>query len=131
MSIYDRMAATTKRLLRPASAGGFGQGVIQLVRYAEVVDAASNPWDAPEPPERDVTVLDAVSRGVSAGLVGSTVAPGVHVMTTDQEVLSAPWSGEYRPTDVLEIDGMPVTVLRVDNIPPVGTVCAIRFIVRG
>ena len=126
-SIYERMAAVSNKLLDPAR---FGQGTIELVRYTPGA-APANSWDPPNPPTRTVTTLKGAASGVSASLVGSTIAPGVQVETTDLQVIVAPWGGEYDPADVLEIDGDPVTILSFERIPAAGTVSVIRFIVRG
>jgi|TARA_R100000479_G_scaffold176487_1_gene131334 hypothetical protein len=126
-SIYERGRALSQRLLDPSR---FGQGTIELVRYTPGA-APANEWDPPNPPIPSRTVLKGAASGVSASLVGSTIANGVQVETTDLQVIVAPWGGEYETTDVLEIDGDPVTVLSYENIPAAGTVSVIRFIVRG
>lgn len=126
---YERMRATAKRLLAPTDEGGLGQGTIALVRY-EAAAAPATPWDPPAPPTRKVTPLDGVARGVSAQLVGTPVDNGGQVIATDLQVVVAPWGGEYGPADIIEIDGAPVTVLKVENIPAAGLVCAIRFLMR-
>jgi len=128
--IYTRMQATAKRLLAPTSEGGLGQGSIELVRYIDGPPPAS-PWDAPSPPEREITVLDGVARGVAKELVGAPVENGGQIVATDKQVTVAPWGGTYEPGNVLELDGAPVTVLKVEDVPAVGTVCVVRFVVRG
>lgn len=126
---YDEMTDVARQLLAPTSQGGLGQGSIQLVRYLSA-PAPANPWDPPAPPTRQITVLSGVARGVGKELVGTPVENGGQIVATDLQVIVAPWGGAYQPTDVLEIDGEPVTILRVRNIPEAGTVCAIRFVVR-
>lgn len=127
--IYERMQATAKRLLAPTSDGGLGQGSIQLVRYV-AAPAPTDPWDAPAPPTRQVTTLDGAARGVGKQLIGTPVETGGQIVASDLQVIVAPWGGSYEPGHVLEIDGIPVTVLQVENIPAAGTVCAIRFVAR-
>lgn len=124
--IYTRMGKVTDRLL---SKDKFGQGVISLVRYTPGPDPA-NPWEPPSAPTRTVTVLKGAARGVSARLVGVAVGNNV-IVASDRQVTVAPFDGEYSPTDVLEIDGVPVTVLSVENKPAAGTPSAVKFIVRG
>jgi hypothetical protein len=127
--IYTRMAATAKRLLAPTSQGGLGQGTIELVRYIEGA-APANPWDPPATPAREITVLDGAARGVGKELIGAPVETGGQIVATDLQVIVAPWGGVVEPADVLEIDGKPVTILSVKNIPAAGTICAVRFVVR-
>ncbi len=126
---YDEMRQAATELLAPTSQDGLGQGSIQLVRYLAALPPA-NPWDPPATPTRKVTVLSGVARGVGKELVGTPVENGGQIVATDLQVIVSPWGGEYQPADVLEIDGEPVTILRVRNIPEAGTVCAIRFVVR-
>lgn len=127
--IYERMQATARRLLAPTDEGGLGQGKIELVRYVAGPPPA-NSWDPPSPPSRQVTPLDGAASGVGKELVGTPVETGGQIVATDLQVIVAPWGGEYDPADVLEIDGKPVTVLSVRNIPAAGTVVAVKFVVR-
>lgn len=127
--IYTRMQATARRLLAPTNLGGLGQGTIELVRYVEGPPPA-NPWDTPTPGERHITVLDGVARGVGKELIGAPVETGGQIVATDLQVVVAPWGGEVEPAQVLEINGSPVTILSVENIPAAGTVCAVKFVVR-
>lgn len=126
---YAEMAGVTRELLSPTSEGGLGQGDIAIVRYVPGPSPA-NAWDPPSEPERDITVLDGAARGVGKELVGTPIENGGKIVATDLSVIVAPWGGSYEPADVLEVDGLPVTVLRVENIPAAGTVCAVRFVVR-
>lgn len=126
---YDEMAAMAREMLAPTDEGGLGQGTIELVRYVPGVEPA-NPWDPPAEPSREVTTLDGVARGVGKELVGLTVETGGQIVATDLVVLVAPWGGEYGPGWVLEVDGLPVTVLRVRNIPEAGITCSIQFVAR-
>lgn len=129
MGFYEDMAQTARDLLAPTDEGGLGQGSIELVRYVPGA-AGANPWDPPAPPSREVTVLDGAARGVGKELIGAPVETGGQIVATDLQVIVAPWGGEYEPGQVLEIDGAPVTILKIENIPAAGTVCAIRFVVR-
>lgn len=126
---YDDMADVVREMLAPTSDGGLGQGSIALVRYVPGA-APTNPWDPPAPPSRVVTPLDGAASGVAKELIGAPVETGGQIVATDKQVIVAPWGGSYDPGDVLELDSAPVTVLKIDNIPAVGTVCAIRFVVR-
>lgn len=126
---YADMAQAARELLAPTDEGGFGQGSIQLVRYVAGAPGA-NPWDPPSAPTRTVTPLNGAARGVGKELVGLPVETGGQIVATDLQVIVAPWGGSYDPGYVLEIDGAPVTVLSVRNIPAAGTVCAVRFVVR-
>lgn len=129
VGFYERMRATAGRLLAPTDAGGLGQGDIELVRYLPG-PLPANPWDPTSPQEREITVLDGVARGVAKELVGTPVENGGQIVATDVQVLVASWGGEIDAADVLELDGSPVTVLKVENIPAVGLACAVRMVVR-
>ena len=128
-NFYADMRQTAIDLLAPTDEGGLGQGDIQLVRYVPGAPPA-NPWDPPAPSTRTVTPLDGAARGVGKELIGTPVETGGQIVATDLQVIVAPWGGSYDPGDVIEIDGTPVTVLKIENIPAAGTVCAIRFVVR-
>jgi hypothetical protein len=126
---YDEMANVVREMLAPTSQGGLGQGSIALIRYLEGA-APANPWDVPAAPSRQVTTLDGAARGVGKDLIGAPVETGGQIVATDLAVIVAPWGGFVEPVDVLEIDGVPVTILKVENIPAAGTVCAVKFVVR-
>lgn len=127
---YSELADFARDILSPTSAGGLGQGDIQLVRYTPG-PPPTNPWDPPSDPVKTRAPLKGAARGVSEQLVGTEVAPGVQLLATDLIVIVAPWGGQYMASDELEIDGAPVTVMRVDRIPAAGIVSAFRFYVRG
>lgn len=126
---YTEMAGVARELLAPTSEGGLGQGKIELVRYTPGA-APAQPWEPPATPTRTVTPLDGAASGVSKELIGAPVETGGQIVATDRQVIVAPWGGAYEPGDVLELDDAPVTVLKIINIPAVGTVCAIKFVVR-
>lgn len=123
------MRATAQRLLAPTSEGGLGQGSIELIRYIDGAPPAQ-PWLPSSPPEREVTVLDGVARGVGKDLIGAPVDNGGQIVATDLAVIAAPWGGEIDPASVLEIDSEPVTILSVEKVPAAGITVAIRLVVR-
>lgn len=128
---YEDMAGVAREILSPTASGGLGQGSIELVRYIDPKpDPDAQPWDPPAVPEREITVLDGAASGVSAELVGTPVENGGQIVATDLSVIVAPWGGDYAPTDVLTINGAPVTVLKIENIPAAGITCAVRFVAR-
>lgn len=132
--IYTRMQATARRLLAPTDLGGLGQGEIAIVRYVPG-PAPANQWDAPTAPAPRRIPLDGAARGVGKELVGTPVENGGQIVATDLLVIVAvPESGynadDYEPADVLEIDGAPVAVMSVKNIPAAGIPCAIQFVAR-
>lgn len=124
------MADMVQELLAPTSEDGLGQGSIALVRYTAGAPGP-DPWSPPSTPTRTVTALKGAATGVAKELIGTPVETGGQIVATDKMVIVAPWGGSYEPSDVLELDGDPVTVLKVENIPAVGTVCAVRFLVRS
>jgi hypothetical protein len=134
MGFYEDMAQTARDLLAPTEEGGLGQGSIHLVRLVPGAPGP-DPWSPPSDPVPETIPLEGVARGVAKELIGAPIETGGAIVSTDKMALvSVPQSGwnadDYAPTDVLKIDGKPVTVLKVENIPAAGTPCVIRFIVR-
>lgn len=127
--IYARAAALTQRMLKPTSEGGYGQGSIVLIRLTPG-DPPANAWDPPADPISVRTTLRGAASGVSKELVGVEASPGTTIVATDLQIIVAPWGGAYEPGDILELDGAPLTILAVRNIPAVGTVAAIKFVAR-
>lgn len=127
--IYDRGQALTRRLLRPGSQGGMGQGSVVLTRTIKGEVDPEQPWVIPVDTTESETIRAAV-RGVSKELVGKGVGETVIVESDRQAITELP-KGTYTAGDVLSIDGKPVHILSVTNIPAAGTVCAVRFLIRG
>ena len=84
----------------------------------------AQPW-IPAPETRTTIAIDAVVSGVAKEFVDDKT-----IMATDLSVLCAVPDMDYQPGDELSIDGHPVTILRVVDIPAAGTKVATRFIVR-
>ena len=128
MGIYDDLADVTRGLLDPAQLGA-SAGSIVLVRTTTTPPA--NSWEAPTV-TAETQELRAQAFGVSAELVGLPAqepANGV-VMASDRQVIAALPDGGVHPGDLLSIDGVPVTILRVWYIPAAGTASAVKFVVR-
>ncbi|SMC97137.1 hypothetical protein [Novosphingobium sp. B1] len=125
---YSEMADVARDILAPTDQDGLGQGTIALVRYTSQTEF--EPWELPAPPSREVTPLNGAARGVGKELIGAPVENGGQIVSNDLTVIVAPWGGEVEPGQVLELDGKPVTILKVESIPAVGTTCAVRFVVR-
>lgn len=127
--IYTRMADVSKRMLRPASEGGMGQGSIVLVKYVPGPPPAQL-WEPPSPPVPQRTPLRGAVRGVGKELIGTAADNGTVIEAGDLQVIVAPWGGNADPEDVLELDGEAATVMSVQNIPAIGIPSAVRLIVR-
>lgn len=127
---YEEMAVMARELLAPTSQGGLGQGTLAIVR--RVPTAPVNEWEQP-PVTEVIEVLNGAVRGVSSQLVfsGNLGAAGPVILSTDLSATCTPPSIPYQPGDAFTIDGRPVMVIRVDNIPAAGTAVAVRFILRG
>lgn len=127
---FDDMAAVARDLLKPSNQGGLGAraGAIKYVRYTPGTPPA-NPWDPPSTPVRTELAVRAQSFGVHKRLIGTEIANTV-IMATDKYVICERIPDGYQPTDVIEIDGAPTTILSVERIPAAGVISAIRFIVR-
>src|SRR5690554_2603942 len=124
---YESMRQMAEELLAPTSQGGLGQGSIVLSRQSSVPGA--NPWDDPTITSQTEQLRGAV-RGVSQELIGTEVG-GTIILASDRQAICAPPSMGYTAGDTLVVDGVPVTIISVQNIPAAGTVSAVRFIIRG
>src|SRR5690554_780783 len=123
---YESMRQTAEDLLSPTSQGGLGQGSIVLSRQSSTPGA--NPWDPPVTTTTTETLKGAV-RGVSKELIG-VEAGGTVILASDRQAICAPPSMGYTAGDTLVVDGVPVVIISVQNIPAAGTVSAIRFVIR-
>lgn len=124
---YSEMRQMAEELLAPTSKGGLGQGSIVLSRQSSTPGA--NPWDPPVITTTTETLKGAV-RGVSKELIGAEVG-GTVILASDRQVICAPPQMGYTAGDTLVVDGVPVHIVAVENIPAAGTVSAVRFIIRG
>lgn len=124
---YESMRQTAEELLAPTSQGGLGQGSIVLSRQTSVPGA--NPWDPPVTTPMTETLRGAVS-GVSKELVGTEMG-GTVILASDRQAICAPPSMGYTAGDTLVVDGVPVHIVAVQNIPAAGITSAVRFIIRG
>jgi len=124
---YSEMSHMAEELLAPTSEGGLGQGSIVLSRQSSV--PGTNPWDPPVTTTQEETLRGAV-RGVSKELIGVEVG-GTVILASDRQAICAPPSMGYTAGDTLVVDGVPVHIVAVQNIPAAGTVSAVRFIIRG
>lgn len=125
---YAEMAAMTRGLLAPTSAGGLGQGSIILTRITPGVADPTKPWIPVQPTTQSETLSGAV-RGVSEKLVGTAVGEQV-IVASDRMVICAVPVMKYKAGDVLSVDGVPVNIISFDNIPAAGTPSAVRFVIR-
>lgn len=117
MSFYDDMRAVADELLTE-----FAQGTVTLTRTTQT--AAANAWDAPTESDESET-LSAVVRGVTAQFVD-----GQEILATDLMATIKVPATEPALADVVTIDGVPMTILRIDRIPAAGTVSAYRLFLR-
>jgi|SRR5690625_4264232 len=124
---YSEMAQMATELLSPTSQGGLGQGSIVLSRQTSV--PGDNPWEPPVTASKTETLKGAV-RGVSKELIGVEMG-GTVILASDRQAICAPPSMGYAAGDTLVVDGVPVYIVAVQNIPAAGTVSAVRFIIRG
>lgn len=126
---YAAMAEAARELLAPTEEDGLGQGEIVLVQYVPG-PAPANSWDPPSPPVPTRTPLDGAVSGVGKDLIGTALENGTTIVAGDLKVIVAPWAGSANPEEVLELDGTPATIMRVEPIPAIGTAAAVRMIVR-
>ncbi len=129
MAFYDDMQAMARDLLKPDSQGGLGQGTITLTRMVPGTPNPDTPWIPVEDIPHTVTIKGAV-RGVSKELIGTEVGSAV-IVASDRIAITEVPSIQYTAGDTLSVDGKPVMVLNVQNIPAAGVTSAVRFIIRG
>ncbi|MDV3257745.1 MAG: hypothetical protein LOX97_08205 [Sphingomonas sp.] len=120
MGFYDDMQAVATDVLTE-----FAQGAVTLTRVTPGEVDPEEPWVVPEP-ETTSYALKAAVRGVSQELVD-----GSEVVASDLMVTAAVPEIVPAMTDLLEIDGRAMTLVRIDAIPAAGTVVAYRLIVRA
>lgn len=127
---YSEMQAMARDLLAPTSQGGLGQGTITLTRRIRI--PPENSWEDPTWVTTTEEVRGAVS-GVSKELIGAPAGEpdGPVIVASDRQAMCAVPIMAYEAGDTLSVDGRPVTILRVDNIPAAGIAAAVRFVIRG
>lgn len=127
---FDEMAATARALLKPSDQGGLGArtGSVKYIRYVPG-PPPSQPWEPPSPAVPTTLDVRAQAFGMSKQLVGTEIA-NTTLMATDLYVICERIPDGYKPTDVIEIDGVETTILGVQRIPASGVISAIKFFVR-
>lgn len=125
---YEDMAGVTAELLAPTSQNGLGQGNVVLSRVVPGPEP-TNPWEPTEDTTQEETLRAAV-KGISKELVGAEVG-GTIILASDREAICAPITMGYTAGDTLVVDGNPVHIIAVQNIPAAGITSAVKFIIRG
>jgi len=108
---YDEMAAMVQDLLQPDSAGGLGQGAIQIIRTTPGGIDPAHP-ETPVAPVRLVATVDQI------GMPKAEYRTGETVITTDLAFMITPPVGfEPEAGDVVRIAGVDVgTVVHVERL---------------
>lgn len=105
---YEDMAGVARDLLAPDSAGGLGQGAVQIVRLTPGTVDPDKPW-IPVTPSETVATVDQI-RSVKAEYVERGT-----IITTDMAFMCTPASFEAKPGDMVRIAGVDVgTVVHVE-----------------
>lgn len=115
---YTKMQATANRLLER-----FNQGAVTIGRV--VVTPAAGPYDVPTTSIVQAPI-NAVVRGVSSQYVD-----GQEVLATDLMIIADVGAYEPAVSDVINVDGRPVVVIRRIKIPASGVTVTNKFIVRA
>lgn len=126
---YQSMQQMARDLLAATSQGGLGQGEIILTRIIKGAPDPSAPWIPPADTKESETIRGAV-RGVSKELIGTEVGGAIIVASDRQAICEVP-KQPYTAGDILSVDGVPVHILSVTNIPAAGITSAVRFLIRG
>lgn len=108
---YDEMAAMVQELLQPDSAGGLGQGAIQIIRTTPGGIDPAHP-ETPVAPVRLVATVDQI------GMPKAEYRTGETVITTDLAYMITPPVGfEPEAGDVVRVAGVDVgTVVHVERL---------------
>lgn len=108
---YDEMAAMVQDLLQPDSAGGLGQGAIQIIRTTPGGIDPAHP-ETPVAPVRLVATVDQI------GMPKAEYRTGETVITTDLAFMITPPVGfEPEAGDVVRVAGVDVgTVVHVERL---------------
>lgn len=126
---YSEMNQMARDLLKPTSQGGLGQGEITLTRTTPGTPNEDEPW-VPVEPTVTTETLDGAVDGVDKRLVGTEAGSTVILASDRQAIVTVP-AMNYTAGDVLSVDGVPVHIVSVENIPAAGIAAAVRFIIRG
>ena len=126
---YADVADMARDLLKPTSLGGLGQGYLTISREGPYTPGP-NPWDPVVPGERVVEKLDGAVRGIDKRMIGTEVG-SVVLMASDLQAICAVPVLIWQPGDTFAVDGKPVQVIAIENIPAAGTPAAVRFIIRS
>jgi len=108
---YSDLAAMTRDLLKPDTAGGLGQGAIQIVRTTPgTVDPAH--------PETPVGLVETVATVDHIGMPKAEYRTGETVVTTDLAFMITPPVGfDPAPGDLVRVGGFDVgTVVHVERL---------------
>ena len=126
MTIYKDFRSLADHLLKPDTAGGFGQQGIVLVQT--VTTPGQYEWS--DPTTTTVTeTLQAAARGVSADIIGQAVGSEI-IVATDLVVTAAIPDLVPAVGNTIQIDGKARSILSVEWLPAAGTKAAVRLIVR-
>jgi len=117
MGLYERARANADRLLTK-----YAQGTVTMSRSTST--AGAGPFDPPTV-TRATETLNAVVRGVSQEFVDGDI-----IRNTDLQVLIKVPEVLPRVGDVVVVDDVNASVMRVDAIPGAGLIAAYRLIVR-
>lgn len=109
--LYDEMAAMVHDLLQPDSAGGLGQGAIEIVHLSAGIPDPAHP-ETPVAPVRLVATVDQI------GMPKAEYRTGETVITTDLAYMITPpvWF-DPEPGDLVRVAGVDVgTVVHVERL---------------
>ena len=108
---YDEMAAMVQDLMQPDSAGGLGQGAIQIIRTTPGTVDPAHP-EIPVGPVETVATVDQI------GMPKAEYRTGETVITTDLAYMITPPVGfDPEPGDLVRIAGVDVgTVVHVERL---------------
>lgn len=114
---YSDLAAMTRDLLQPDSAGGLGQGPVTLTRTTPGVPDPAKPW-LPVTPTITTATANQIGTGKNEYRAGETIV-GVDVAL----MIEPPAGMIPAPGDTVEKAGVRIgTVVRADRFPAAGDV---------
>lgn len=122
---YGRMQGTATRLL-----GRFQQGVVTLVRPGEMIPGP-DPFTPGTPGEDQVFQLKATVAAVTVDQANAKYIDGTLITTADLVATIAVPPVTPVMTDLLTLDGVPLAMKKIVQVPSVGVPVVFKLFLQG
>ena len=122
---YGRMAKTADRLL-----GRFQQGIVTLVRPGTSTPGP-NPWDPPVESPPATYTLKATVAAVTVDQANAKYIDGTLITTADLVATIAVPPVTPQMTDLITIDGVPIAMKKIIQVPSAGVPVVFKLFFQG